>query len=63
MKDKSIGQLMLDKLSYKKKNVYEEADAEKIRKIFDYSEGYKEYLDLSKKEREAVEKLKQLLSR
>ena len=55
MKDKSIGQLMLDKLSYKKKNVYEEADAEKIRKIFDYSEGYKEYLDLSKTEREAVE--------
>ncbi len=55
MKDKSKGQEMLDALSYKKKNVYEEADAEKIRKMFDYAEGYKAFLDRAKTEREATE--------
>ena len=46
---------MFEKLSYKKKNVFEEASPEKITQIFDYSEGYKAYLDASKTEREAVE--------
>ncbi len=46
---------MFEKLSYKKKNVFEEASPEKITEIFDYSEGYKAYLDASKTEREAVE--------
>ena len=54
MSDKTCGQEMLDKLSYKKKNVFEEATPEKIARIFDYSEGYKAYLDSSKTEREAV---------
>ena len=45
---------MLDKLSYKKKNIYEESGAEKIKAIYDYSVGYMKYLDDAKTEREAV---------
>ena len=37
MADKTVGQQMFDKLAYKKKNVFEEASAEKIAKIYDYS--------------------------
>ena len=55
MKSNSEGQKMLDSLSYSRKNVYEEADAAKIKKIFDYAEGYKGFLDLAKTEREAAE--------
>ena len=54
MADKTVGQQMFDKLAYKKKNVFEEASAEKISAIFDYCEGYKSYLDSAKTEREAV---------
>ncbi len=54
MSEKTIGQEMLDKLSYKKKNIYEEASSEKIKAIFDYSKGYMKYLDEAKTEREAV---------
>ncbi|MBQ8321935.1 MAG: aminopeptidase [Clostridia bacterium] len=54
MSEKSVGQQMFDKLSYKKKNIYEEASSEKIKAIFDYSKGYMKYLDDSKTEREAV---------
>ncbi len=46
---------MYEKLSYSKKNVFEEASSEKIKAIFDYAEGYKSYLDSAKTEREAVE--------
>jgi aspartyl aminopeptidase len=55
MKEKTEGQKISELLSYKKKNVYEEADASKIKEIFDYAEGYKSYLDAAKTEREAVE--------
>ena len=34
MSEKSVGQEMLEKLSYKKKNIYEEATPEKIKAIF-----------------------------
>ena len=54
MSEKTIGQEMLDKLSYKKKNIYEEASAEKIKAIFDYLEDYKKFLDTANIEREAV---------
>ena len=54
MSEKTIGQKMMDELSYKKKNIYEEASAEKIQEIFNYSNGYAKYLDASKTEREAV---------
>ena len=55
MSENSIGKEMLEKLSYKKKNVYEEASAEKIKAIYDYAEGYMKYIDAAKTEREAVE--------
>lgn len=54
MSEKSIGKEMLEKLSYSKKNVYEESSSEKIAKIFEYSKGYMNYLDNSKTEREAA---------
>ncbi len=54
MSEKSKGQEMLDMLSYSKKNVYEQADKEKIKRISEYAEGYKEFLDNSKTEREAT---------
>ena len=54
MSEKTIGKEMLEKLSYKKKNVYEEANAEKIKAIYDYADGYMKYLDDAKTEREAV---------
>ena len=46
---------MLEKLSYKKKNVYESASSEEIKAIYDYSVGYMKYLDDAKTEREATE--------
>ncbi len=55
MSEKTIGQEMLDKLSYKKRNIYEEATPEKIKAIYDYSEGYKKFLDNAKTEREATD--------
>ena len=54
MAEKSQGQQMLEKLSFKKKNVFEEATPEKIKLMFDYCEGYKEYLDKGKTEREST---------
>ena len=54
MSEKSTGQAMLEKLSYSRKNVFENSDADKVKAIFDYSEGYKKYLDAAKTEREAV---------
>ncbi|MBQ9070275.1 MAG: aminopeptidase [Clostridia bacterium] len=55
MSEKNMGKEMLEKLSYKKKNVYEEASAEKIKAIYDYADGYMKYLDNAKTEREAVD--------
>ena len=57
------GKEMLDKLSYKKQNVFETASAEKVKNIFDYSEGYRKYLDNSKTEREAVETSLEMLKK
>ena len=54
MSEKTQGKEMLEKLSYTKKNVFEQSSPEKIKKIFDYSEGYMKYLDNSKTEREAT---------
>ena len=54
MSEKSIGQKKMEELSYTKKNIYEEASAEKIEKIYEYAEGYRKYLDACKTEREAT---------
>ena len=42
-----------DKLTMKKKNIFDSADAEKKAKIFEFAEGYKSCLDMAKTEREA----------
>jgi len=54
MEEKTNGQLLKEKLCYKAKNVYSDADDAKVAEIYDYAEGYKKYLDASKTEREAV---------
>ena len=61
--EKSIGKEMLDKLSYSKKNVYEEASSDKIKAIYEYAKGYMSYLDSSKTEREAVESSIEMLEK
>ena len=48
------GKELMEKLSYKRTNYYEVASSEELKRIFDYSEGYKKYLDSSKTEREAT---------
>ena len=40
-------------LKYKRKNVYEEADGNKLEEIYNFAEGYKAFLDNSKTERDA----------
>ncbi len=55
MKEKSNGQKVFEELSYKKKNVFEEANAEKIEQIFEYAKGYMKFLDNAKTEREATD--------
>ena len=52
--EKKNAQEILDKLSYKKKNVFEEASSEEIKEIYEYSKGYMKFLDDEKTEREAV---------
>ena len=54
MSEKTQGKEILENLSYTKKNVFEQSSPEKIKKMFDYSEGYMKYLDNSKTEREAT---------
>ncbi|MBQ5802310.1 MAG: aminopeptidase [Clostridia bacterium] len=54
MEEKSKGTLLMEELAYKKKNAYEEASETLRKEIFDYSEGYKAFLDAAKTERESV---------
>ncbi len=42
----------MDSLAYKRTNVYETADQHLLTAIFDFAEGYKEFLDQGKTERE-----------
>ena len=51
----NTGKEIMDKLSYKKTNVYEHSSSEKIKEIYDYSKGYMNFLDLGKTEREVTE--------
>ena len=41
--------------TYERKNIYKSADENTLKAIFDYSEGYKRFLDNGKTERETVE--------
>ena len=54
MEEKTLGQELSEKLTYKKTNVYEKADDARIEEMYRYAEGYKAFLDASKTEREAV---------
>lgn len=54
MSEKSQGQKLYEELSYKKKNIFENATPEQIQNILNYAEGYKKFLDDAKTEREAV---------
>lgn len=47
-------QKLSDTLQMKKDNIFDTSDSEKIKKIFDFSEGYKSFLDEAKTERLAV---------
>lgn len=47
-------------LKYKRKNVYKEADGEKLEEIYAFAEGYKAFLDSSKTERDAAVTAKKL---
>ena len=42
----------MDSLTYKRTNVYETADETRMTEIFDFAEGYKQFLDEGKTERE-----------
>ena len=53
--EKSVGQELSEKLTYVKKNAFEEADAEKLAAMMEYADGYMKFLDAAKTEREAVE--------
>ena len=52
--EKSTGEILKEKLFYKVKQGYEVLDGEKIKKAYDFCEGYKKYLDDGKTEREAA---------
>ena len=47
-------------LKYERKNVYKQADAKELEKIYEFSEGYKKFLDNSKTERDAAITAKKL---
>ncbi len=53
MSEKTAGQKKYEELSYKRTNYFEIADKAEKQAIFDYSEGYKRFLDGAKTEREA----------
>ena len=52
--EKKNAQELLDKLSYKKQNVYEASSPDEIKAIYDYAKGYMQFLDDAKTEREAT---------
>ena len=47
-------------LKYERKNVYKQADGKQLEKIYEFSEGYKKFLDNSKTERDAAITAKKL---
>ena len=53
--EKKNAQEILDKLSYKKKNVFEESNPDEINAIYEYAKGYMKFLDDAKTEREATD--------
>ena len=58
---KTEGQKLEERLSYKRKNVWEKVDEEYIRKAFDFARSIK-FLDASKTEREFAANTEKLAS-
>ena len=54
MADKTQGEIMREKLFYEPKQGFEVYDEDRIKKAYDFCEGYKQYLDNGKTEREAA---------
>ena len=54
MSEKTKGELLKEQLFFKAKNGFETLSGEDIDKAYDFSEGYKKYLDNGKTEREAA---------
>ncbi len=52
MKEKSQGQQLMEKLSYKAVNIWEKSSEEYKSKMFDFCDAYQRFLDLGKTERE-----------
>ncbi|MBQ8393854.1 MAG: aminopeptidase [Clostridia bacterium] len=52
--EKTREELLKEKLFYKKENTFANADEDYSKKVSDYAEGYKSFLDNAKTEREAV---------
>ena len=52
--EKSEYQKLEEKLVYRSKNIWEEVDKEKVDKIFEFSEGYKSFIDKARSERLTV---------
>lgn len=50
--EKTEGQKLQEKLSFKQQTIWDKASDEEIKKSFDFSEEYKHFLDISKTERE-----------
>ena len=48
------------KYAYKKKSAWEIFTKDQIKKAFDFSKGYKKFLDEAKTEREAIQKIKEI---
>ena len=61
--DKTKGQELFDKLSYTPLNTCAELSESELKKVDDWCEGYKAYLDSSKTEREAVDSAVELLEK
>jgi aspartyl aminopeptidase len=59
--NKSEGELLREKLFVNKKNAWEEADPEELERIFRFAEGYRDFLDRGKTERECTARAEELL--
>ena len=54
-KKQDIEQSLADKLFYRKKNYFEEADDKEIENCYAFAEDYKKFIDISKTERETCQ--------
>ena len=61
MNEKTKGELLKEQLFFKTKNGFETLSEEDVEKAYDFSEGYKKYMDNSKTEREAAAETTKIL--